>query len=82
MSLWQVLTNKYVLLLGVVYAGASATSNSLSLWMPQILKSFQLSNLETSLLGAIPYGLACVAMIIGVGAPTNPASVCGTPPFP
>ena len=64
MSLWQVLTNKYVLLLGVVYAGASATSNSLSLWMPQILKSFQLSNLETSLLGAIPYGLACVAMII------------------
>ena len=31
----------------MIYAGASATSNTLSLWMPQILKSFGLSNLET-----------------------------------
>ena len=40
MSLWQILTNKYVLILGLIYAGSSATSNALSLWQPQIVKSF------------------------------------------
>ena len=62
-SVWSVLTNKQVWLLAVIYSGSSATSNALSLWMPQILKSFGLSNLETGLLNMIPFGIASVFMI-------------------
>jgi sugar phosphate permease len=62
-SIWSVLTNKYVLLLAVIYAGSSATSNTLSLWMPQILKGFGLGNLETGFLNMIPFGIASVFMI-------------------
>ena len=60
----SVLANKQVWLLAVVYCGSSATSNALSLWMPQILKSFGLSNLETGLLNMIPFGIASVFMIL------------------
>jgi sugar phosphate permease len=62
-SVWSVLTNKQVWLLAIIYAGSSATSNTLSLWMPQILKSFGLGNLETGLLNMIPFGIASVFMI-------------------
>ncbi|WP_313549800.1 MFS transporter [Pseudomonas sp.] len=58
-----VLTNKYVWLLAIIYTGSSATSNTLSLWMPQILKSFELSNMQTGLLNMIPFGAAAVFMI-------------------
>ncbi len=64
MALWKVLTNKYVLVLAVVYGGSSAISNALSLWQPQIIKSFGLSNLQTGLLNSIPFGLASVSMIL------------------
>jgi sugar phosphate permease len=62
-SIWSVLTNKQVWLLAVIYSGSSATSNTLSLWMPQILKGFGLSNLETGLLNMIPFGIASAFMI-------------------
>jgi MFS family permease len=64
MSLWKVLTNKYVLVLALVYGGISAISNVLSLWQPQIIKSFGMSNIQTGLLNSIPFGLASVAMIL------------------
>ena len=57
------LTNKNVLLLAVIYMSISATSNTLSLWMPQILKSFHLTDMETGLLNMIPFGLGAVFMI-------------------
>ncbi len=60
----SVLMNRQVWLLAVIYCGSSATSNALSLWMPQILKSFGLSNLETGLLNMIPFGIASVFMIL------------------
>lgn len=53
-----------VLALALVYAGISATSNSLSLWQPQILKEFGLSNFETGLINMIPFGLGSVFMIV------------------
>jgi MFS transporter, ACS family, tartrate transporter len=62
-SIWSVLIDKQVWLLAVIYAGSSATSNTLSLWMPQILKSFGLSNFQTGLLNMIPFGIASVFMI-------------------
>ena len=63
LPLWKVLSNKYVLALALIYSGSSATSNALSLWQPQILKSFGLSNLETGLMNMIPFGIASVFMV-------------------
>ncbi|RKS27944.1 sugar phosphate permease [Pseudomonas sp. WPR_5_2] len=62
-TLKAVFTNKYVWVLSIIYMGSSATSNTLSLWMPQILKSFQLSNMQTGLLNMIPFGIAAAFMI-------------------
>ena len=47
-----------------IYAGASSAGTTLSVWSPQLLKSFHLDNLTTGLLNAIPYGLASVLMIV------------------
>jgi hypothetical protein len=61
-SLWQVISNKYVLAASLIYAGASSSSQVLSLW-PQIIKSFGLSNMQTGLVNSIPFGIASVLMV-------------------
>jgi ACS family tartrate transporter-like MFS transporter len=63
-SLWKVMTNKYVLIMALVYAGAAGASTSLALWMPQMVKSFGLTNFETGLVNAVPFGIAAVWMIL------------------
>lgn len=60
---WKILLDGRVLLLSLAYAASSAASNSLSLWQPQIIKSFGLDNMQTGLLNALPFGLGLVAMI-------------------
>lgn len=62
-SVWRTLTNGKVWALAVVYCGSSATSNALSIWQPQIIKSFGLSTWETGLLNMIPFGIAAAFMI-------------------
>jgi sugar phosphate permease len=64
MSVFQILKNKYVLALAVVYAGSSATSNALSLWQPQILKSFGLTTMQTGLMNGIPFAIASITMVL------------------
>ena len=64
LSLWQLATNKYFLTMALVCSGASATGSVLSVWQPQLLKSFGLTNLQTGLVNAIPYGVATVAMVL------------------
>ncbi|MEJ8846319.1 MFS transporter [Variovorax rhizosphaerae] len=64
MSVMQILKNKYVLALAVIYAGSSATSNALSLWQPQILKSLGLTTMETGLMNGIPFAIASVVMVL------------------
>jgi MFS family permease len=64
LSLWQVMTNKYVLAASLIYAGASGASQCLSLWQPQIIKSFGLTNMQTGLLNSIPFGVASLLMLI------------------
>ena len=72
LSLWKVLANPYIWALALIYAGSSATSNALSLWQPQILKSFGLTNLQTGLLNMIPFGIASIFMILwGMRADKN-----------
>ncbi|MEJ8855572.1 MFS transporter [Variovorax robiniae] len=64
MSVLQILKNKYVLALAIVYAGSSATSNALSLWQPQILKSLGLTTMETGLMNGIPFAIASIVMVL------------------
>lgn len=63
MPLLKIMTNRYVLTLALVYAGSSGVSQALSLWQPQMLKSFGLSNMEVGLLNGIPFAIASVAMV-------------------
>ncbi|MEJ8810477.1 MFS transporter [Variovorax ureilyticus] len=64
MSVLRILKNKYVLALAIVYAGSSATSNALSLWQPQILKSLGLTTMETGLMNGIPFAVASIIMVL------------------
>ncbi len=64
LSLLQVISNKYVLAASLIYAGASGASQVLSLWQPQIIKSFGLTNMQTGLLNSLPFGVASVLMIL------------------
>ena len=63
-SLWQLARNKYFVTMALVCAGASATGSVLSVWQPQIIKSFGLTNLQTGFVNSIPYGIATVLMIL------------------
>ena len=62
-SIIGTLRNGRVWLLAIVYAGSSATSNALSLWQPQIIKSFGVSLWETAALNTIPFAIAAVFML-------------------
>ena len=64
LSLWQLLRNKYFLTMALVCSGASATGSVLSVWQPQLLKSFGLTNMQTGFVNAIPYGIATVLMVL------------------
>ncbi|MDH0746865.1 MFS transporter [Pseudomonas sp. GD03842] len=64
MSLWKLLKHKDIWVLALIYSGASAAGSTMSVWAPQLLKTFGLSNLEIGLTNAIPYGIASVAMIV------------------
>jgi nitrate/nitrite transporter NarK len=63
-SVWSVMCNKYVLIMALVYAGAAGASTSLALWMPQLVKSFGMTNFQTGLVNAVPFGIAAVWMIL------------------
>ena len=63
MTLRAIMTNKYVLTLALVYAGSAGVSQALSLWQPQMLKSFGLTTMQVGLLNGIPFAVASVAMI-------------------
>lgn len=62
-SIVGTLQNGRVWLLAIVYCGSSATSNALSLWQPQIIKSFGVSIWETAALNTIPFAFAAAFML-------------------
>jgi ACS family tartrate transporter-like MFS transporter len=64
LSIWQVLVNKHVLWMALVYSGAAGASSALAVWQPQVIKSFGLNNLETGFLNAIPYAISAVLMVL------------------
>ena len=64
LTLWQGLGNPRVLLLGAVYFGCIAGNYGLSFWLPQIVKAFGVTNFQTGLIAALPYGFGAAAMVL------------------
>ena len=64
MSVWKVIREKHVLVMALVYAGPAAASSGLAVWMPLIIKSYGLTNLQTGFVTAVPYLIAAVLMIL------------------
>jgi D-galactonate transporter len=64
LTLWQGLTNPKLLLLGAVYFGCIGGSYGLSFWLPQIVKAFGVTNLQTGFISALPYACGAVAMVL------------------
>ncbi len=62
-SILQAILDPKVLALGLVYFGAVATNYGLSFFLPQIVKAFGLSNLQTGLVSALPYVVGTFAII-------------------
>ncbi|QSN64405.1 MFS transporter [Caballeronia sp. M1242] len=63
MPLTKLFRNRYVLCLALVDTCASAAGSTLSVWQPQLLKSYGLTVLQTGMLNAVPYALASILMI-------------------
>ncbi|MDE2364154.1 MAG: MFS transporter [Hyphomicrobiales bacterium] len=63
-SFLELLRNPYAWGLALACSGASAAGTVLSVWQPQFLKSFGLTNLQTGMINSIPYGIACVLMVL------------------
>src|SRR5947209_4550995 len=62
-SVVQALMNPRVLAIALVYFGAVAVNYGLSFFLPQIVKAFGLTNLETGFVTLIPYAIGAVGMI-------------------
>jgi nitrate/nitrite transporter NarK len=63
-SFWQLARNPMIWAMALIYAGPSATSTTLSVWQPQLIKAFGgLTNFETGLLSALPFGVASILMV-------------------
>jgi ACS family tartrate transporter-like MFS transporter len=62
-SVLEALLNPRVLALSLVYFGAVAANYGLSFFLPQIVKAFGMSNLETGFVAAIPYAVGVVGIV-------------------
>jgi ACS family tartrate transporter-like MFS transporter len=62
-SVGQALLNRKVLALSFVYFGAVATNYGLSFFLPQIVKAFGVSNLQTGLVTALPYVVGVISIV-------------------
>jgi len=60
---WAALMDIKVLGLGIVYFGYSVGLYGVGLWLPQIVKSMGVSNLENGFVVALPYIAGAIAMI-------------------
>jgi hypothetical protein len=62
-SVLQALLNPRVLALSLVYFGAVATNYGLSFFLPQIVKAFGMTNLQTGFVSTIPYVVGVVSIV-------------------
>ncbi|UTD25931.1 MFS transporter [Bradyrhizobium sp. WD16] len=64
MSLGQAMSSPKVLVLSLVYFGFVGALYGMQFWLPQIVKAFGLSNVETGFVTAIPYLFGSIAMVL------------------
>ena len=62
-SVAQALFNPRVLALSLVYFGAVATNYGTAFFLPQIVKGFGLTNVQTGFVSAIPYVVGSLGMV-------------------
>jgi len=62
-SVLQALTNPWVLFLGAIYFSNVCLNNGVGFFLPQIVKSFGLTNLQTGFVAAIPSTCALICVI-------------------
>ncbi len=63
-SVIQALTNPWVVFLGAIYFTNVCLNNGINFFLPQIVKSFGLTNIQTGFVAAIPSACALVAVIL------------------
>lgn len=63
-SIWKLFRSKEVLGMALVCSTASAAGSVLSVWQPQMIKSFGFNLMQTGLLNSIPYAVAAVLMVL------------------
>jgi D-galactonate transporter len=64
LSLGQALSSPKVIVLSLIYFGFVGALYGMQFWLPQIVKAFGLTNIETGFVTAIPYLFGTVAMIL------------------
>ena len=60
---WKLLGDPTALTLAAVFFLTGVPSYGLSLWLPQIVKSFGVSHIVTGLLSAVPFVFGCIAIL-------------------
>ncbi|CAB3779940.1 Putative tartrate transporter [Paraburkholderia ultramafica] len=63
-SVKEALINPRVLAIALIYFGANATNYGLSFFLPQIVKSFGLTNLQTGFVTSLPYIVGVISMVL------------------
>ncbi|XUW89928.1 MFS transporter [Burkholderia sp. M6-3] len=62
-SVKEALLNRRVLAIALIYFGANATNYGLSFFLPQIVKAFGLTNLQTGFVTSLPYIVGVISMV-------------------
>lgn len=62
-SVREALINPRVLAIALIYFGANATNYGLSFFLPQIVKGFGLTNLQTGFVTSLPYIVGVISMV-------------------
>ncbi|BBU33216.1 MFS transporter (plasmid) [Burkholderia sp. THE68] len=63
-SVKEAILNPRVLAIALIYFGANATNYGLSFFLPQIVKAFGLTNLQTGFVTSLPYAVGVISMVL------------------
>ena len=64
MTLRQALTSPTVLVLGLIQFGLAAGLYGIQFWLPQIIKAFGLTNIQTGFVSSLPFVFGIIAMFL------------------
>ncbi len=64
LTIMQALRSPIILALSIVYFGLLAGVYGIQFWLPQIVKGFGLTNVETGFVSALPFAFGTIAMLL------------------